>query len=109
MNASPNRRAPFASRNSEIKSSMPSQRLILGTGPEILPAISAASIGLDLKSQADATAVSRALGVLKTIPDLELLLRRAESASRGFALSKDPYFIQQHREASEGIRRLSTI
>jgi PAS domain S-box-containing protein len=82
---------------------MPSQRLILGTGLAILLAISAASIGLDLKSQADATAVSRALGVLKTIPDLELLLRRAESAARGFALSKDPYFIQQHREASEGI------
>ena len=88
---------------------MPSQRLILGTGLAILLAISAASIGLDLKSQSDAAAVSRALGVLKTIPDLELLLRRAESASRGFALSKDPYFIKRtprsQRRDSGGIRR----
>jgi PAS domain S-box-containing protein len=82
---------------------MPSQRLILGIGLAILLAVSAASIGLDLKSQSDAAAVSRALGVLKTIPDLELLIRRAESAARGFALNKDPYFIKQHREASEGI------
>jgi PAS domain S-box-containing protein len=82
---------------------MPSQRFILGVGLAILLAISAASIGLDLKSQNDAAAVSRALGVLKKIPDLELLLRRSESAARGFALSKDPYFIGEHRSASQGV------
>jgi CHASE3 domain sensor protein len=82
---------------------MPSQRFILGVGLAILLAISAASIGLDLKSQNDAAAVSRALGVLKKIPDLELLLRRSESAARGFALSKDPYFIREHRSASQGV------
>src|SRR5260221_5897270 len=82
---------------------MPSQRIILGIGLAILLAISAASIGLDLKSQYDAAAVSRALGVLKKIPDLELLLRRAESAARGFALSKDRYFLGEHRNASEAI------
>ncbi len=82
---------------------MPSQRVIIGIGLAILLAISAASIGLDLKSQTDAAAVSHALGVLKRIPDIELLLRRTESASRGFALNKDPYFVKQQREASEGI------
>ena len=82
---------------------MPSQRIILGMGLAILLAISAASIGLDLKSQNDAEAVGHALGVLKKIPDIELLLRRSESAARGFALSKDPYFIKEHRNASEGV------
>jgi signal transduction histidine kinase/CHASE3 domain sensor protein/ActR/RegA family two-component response regulator len=82
---------------------MPSQRIILGIGLAILLAISAASIGFDLKSQNEAAAVSRTLGVLKKIPDIELLIRRAESAARGFALSKDPYFTTEHRNASEGI------
>ena len=41
--------------------------------------------------------------MLKKIPDIELLLRRAESAARGFALSKDPYFLGEHRKASEGV------
>jgi CHASE3 domain sensor protein len=82
---------------------MPSQRIILGIGLAILLAISAASIGLDLKSQYDVAVVGRALAVLKKLPDIELLLRRTESAARGFALSKDPYFISEHRNASERI------
>src|ERR1700712_1062965 len=82
---------------------MPSQRIILGIGLAILLAISAASIGLDLKSQYDVAVVGRALAVLKKLPDIELLLRRTESAARGFALSKDPYFLDEHRKASEGV------
>jgi len=69
---------------------MPSQRVTIGIGLAILLVISAASIGLDLKSQTDAAAVNQTLGVLKQIPDLELLLRRTESAARGFALNKAP-------------------
>ena len=80
------------------------------SGLAILLAISAASIGLDLKSQNDAAAVSRTLGVLKKIPDIELLIRRAESAARGFALSKDPYFIDGTSQCERGnCRRPSTI
>ena len=54
---------------------MPSQRLILGTGLAILLVISAASIGLDVKSRSDAASVDHTLGVLKKFADMRLLLR----------------------------------
>ena len=76
---------------------MPSQRIILGTGLAILLLIGAASIGLDVKSRLDAAAVSHTLGILQRISGLQLLLRRAESAARGFALSKNPYFLKEHQ------------
>ena len=82
---------------------MPSQRIILGIGLAILLAISAASIGLDVKSRIDAAAVSQTLGILRKFADIRLLLRRSESAARGFALSKDDYYIREYRNASEGI------
>src|ERR1700712_1363666 len=82
---------------------MPSQRIILGIGLAILLAISAASIGLDVKSRIDATAVSQVLGMLRKFADIQLLLRRSESAARGFALSKDDYYVREYRNASEGI------
>jgi len=82
---------------------MPSQRIILGIGLTILLAISAASIGLDVKSRIDAAAVSQTLGILRKFADIRLLLRRSESAARGFALSKDDYYIREYRNASEGI------
>src|SRR5882757_5107966 len=82
---------------------MPSQRIILGIGLAILLAISAASIGLDVKSRIDAVAVSQTLGILRKFADIRLLLRRSESAARGFALSKDDYYIREYRNASEGI------
>src|SRR5437899_3923699 len=79
---------------------MPSQRIILGIGLAILLVIGAASIGLDLKSRADTASVDHALEVLKRISDLRLLLRSAESAARGFAVTGDPDFVREHREAS---------
>jgi signal transduction histidine kinase/CHASE3 domain sensor protein/CheY-like chemotaxis protein len=82
---------------------MPSQRVIIGIGLAILLSISAASIGLDVKSRIDATAVSQTLGILRKFADIQLLLRRSESAARGFALSKDDYYIREYRKASEGI------
>src|SRR6266851_1375234 len=103
MNASPSRVRSAASRKIEIKASMPSQRIILGTGLAILLLIGAASIGLDLKSRSDTASVERALGVLKKLSDMRPLLNRAESAARGFALSGDPAFVREYRESSEAI------
>ncbi|KWV61237.1 two-component system sensor histidine kinase/response regulator [Bradyrhizobium macuxiense] len=82
---------------------MASQRLILGSGLAILLAISAASIGLDVKSHSDVESVERTLGILKQISDMRPLLRGAESAARGFALTGDPSFDAEYREASTAL------
>ncbi|MEP6839305.1 MAG: CHASE3 domain-containing protein, partial [Bradyrhizobium sp.] len=82
---------------------MPSQRVIIGIGLAILLSISAAAIGLDVKSRIDASAVGQTLGILRKFADLQLLLRRSESAARGFALSRDAYYLTEYRNASAGI------
>jgi PAS domain S-box-containing protein len=82
---------------------MPSQRTNLGIGLAILLIISAASIGLDVKSRYDTAAVDHTLAVLKKISDMRLLLRRAESAARGFALADDPAFENDFRASSAAI------
>jgi signal transduction histidine kinase len=82
---------------------MPSQRLILGTGLAILLAISAASIGLDVKSRSDAASVSHTLGVLKKFAEMRLLIRRAESAARGFAFSANPAFVGEFNDTERRI------
>ena len=87
----------------KIKASMLSQRIILGIGLAILLLIGAASIGLDLKSRADTAAVDHALEVLKRISDIRPLLRRAESAARGFALTGNPDFVKEYNESSDAI------
>src|SRR3954454_9874383 len=106
MNASPDQHRPRGSRNdeiNEIKASMPSQRIILGIGLAILLVIGAASIGLDLKSRSDTASVDRALEVLKRISDIRPLLRRAESAARGFALTGNSDFVKEYNESSDAI------
>jgi PAS domain S-box-containing protein len=82
---------------------MPSQRVILGAGLAILLIITAASIGLDLKSRSDAAGVRHMLGVMKKISDLRLLVRRAESSVRGFMLYESPAFREEFRDAHERI------
>jgi CHASE3 domain sensor protein len=62
---------------------IPTQRVILGAGLAILLIITAASIGLDVKSRSDAAWVNHTVQVQKKISDLRVLLRRAESAARG--------------------------
>src|ERR1700716_1627923 len=84
-------------------SSTVSQRLILGIGLALLLAIAAASIGLDVKSRSDAESVDHTLGVLKKISDLELLVRRVESAARGFTLTNDSGFVKEYDNARDGI------
>ena len=77
---------------------MPSQRLILGIGLAILLVITAASIGFDVKSRSDAAWVDHTVSVQKKISDTLLLIRRAESAARGFVLTDDPHFVKEYSE-----------
>ncbi|PIT00450.1 chemotaxis protein CheY [Bradyrhizobium nitroreducens] len=71
---------------------IPTQRVILGAGLAILLIITAASIALDVKSRSDAAWVNHTVQVQKKISDLRVLLRRAESAARGFELYRSPGF-----------------
>jgi signal transduction histidine kinase/CHASE3 domain sensor protein len=80
-----------------------SQRAVLGIGLAILLCISAASIGLDLKSRSDAAWVDHTLVQLHKLSDLRLLIRQAESAARGFALSNDQDFVSEFHAASDRI------
>ncbi|WP_028136691.1 CHASE3 domain-containing protein [Bradyrhizobium japonicum] len=71
---------------------IPTQRVILGAGLAILLIITAASIALDVKSRSDAARVNQTVHVQKKISDLRVLLRRAESAARGYELYRTPGF-----------------
>ncbi|WP_314950577.1 CHASE3 domain-containing protein [Bradyrhizobium cosmicum] len=71
---------------------IPTQRVILGAGLAILLLITAASIGLDVKSRSDAAWVNQTVQVQKKISDLRVLMRRAESAARGYELYRSPGF-----------------
>jgi signal transduction histidine kinase/CHASE3 domain sensor protein/ActR/RegA family two-component response regulator len=78
---------------------MPSQRFLLGFGVSILLMVSAASIGLEVKSRYDTAWVDHALRALQRLSDLRLLMRSAESAARGFALTDDPSLRQDFIDA----------
>ncbi|UWU73244.1 CHASE3 domain-containing protein [Bradyrhizobium huanghuaihaiense] len=71
---------------------IPTQRVILGAGLAILLIITAASIALDVKSRSEAAWVNHTVQVQKKISDLRVLLRRAESAARGYELYRSPGF-----------------
>jgi PAS domain S-box-containing protein len=85
-----------------LSAAMLFQRLTLGIGAVLL-AISAASIGMDVKSRTDADWVNHTLDVLSKIADLRLLVGKAESASRGFALTGDENQARNFREISINI------
>ena len=78
---------------------IPSQRVILGAGLAILLIITAASIGLDVKSRSDAATVNHTVEVLKKISDVHLLVRRAESALRGYEIYRTAGFIDEFQAA----------
>jgi PAS domain S-box-containing protein len=82
---------------------MLSQRTNLGFGLAILLAISAASIGFHVKSRADAAQVVQTVEVLKKIDEMRLLLRRAESAARGYTLASDQRFLSEYQDIQEQI------
>ncbi len=64
----------------------------------ILLLIGATSIAMDVKARDDAAWVTHTLDVLNKITDLRQLVRTAESASRGFALTRDPDFAREFRD-----------
>jgi len=71
---------------------IPTQRVILGAGLAILLIITAASIGLDVKARSDTAWVNHTVQVQKKISDLRVLLRRAESAARGYEIYRSEGF-----------------
>jgi signal transduction histidine kinase/CHASE3 domain sensor protein len=82
---------------------MVSQRAVLGAGLAILLIISAASIGLDVKSRSDAIWVDHTLSVLQKFSDMRFLISRAVSASRGFLLSNNPNYVAELNESRDRI------
>ena len=80
-----------------------SQRAVLGIGLAILLVISAASIGLDVKSRSDAAWVDHTLEVLQKLSDMRLLLSRAESAARAYVLTNDQTFVKEFSETRDQI------
>jgi PAS domain S-box-containing protein len=79
------------------------QRVILGIGLAVLLVISAASISLDVKARSDAAWVAHTLEVMNKISEARLLVRRAESAERGFALNGAANFINEFQEVKDRI------
>jgi signal transduction histidine kinase/CHASE3 domain sensor protein/CheY-like chemotaxis protein len=77
--------------------------MALGMGFAVLALISAASIALDVKSRFDAAWVDHTHGALTKISDIRLLIRRAESAARGFALINDPSLVNEFRDSHDRI------
>jgi PAS domain S-box-containing protein len=74
------------------------QRVILGIGLAVLLVISAASISLDVKARSDTAWVTHTLEVMNKISETRLLMRRAESSARGFALNGATNFINEFQE-----------
>jgi CHASE3 domain sensor protein len=74
---------------------IPTQRVILGAGLAILLLVTAASIGLDVKSRSDAAWVNQTVEVLKKIADLRLSVRSAESAARGYEMYRTAGFMNE--------------
>jgi len=79
------------------------QRFILAIGFAVLAASSAASIALDVKSQADAAWVRHTLEVLNKLTDLRLSFRGAESAARGYLLTGNQDFMNEYRRLLDPI------
>ena len=79
------------------------RRSAIGLGLGTLLAIGAASTALDIKSRHDAGWVDHTLEVLQKTSDLRLLLRQAEGASRGFAVTHAPRFVDEFQTTSNKI------
>ena len=78
---------------------IPTQRVILGAGLAILLIITAASIGLDVKSRSDTAWINHTVQIQKKISDLRVLLRRAESAARGYEIYRSAAFSDDFQAA----------
>lgn len=79
------------------------QRTLLGIGLFALLLICTVSVFLEFKSRSDARWINHSLEVLNKLSDARLLIRRAESAARGFALSNDPRLAAEYHETLDRI------
>lgn len=70
------------------------QPALLAFGFALLIAISGMSIWLVSQARKDAVAVAHTLEVENALSSIQLYLRRAESAQRGFLLTRDPDYLQ---------------
>ncbi|MGJ5208726.1 CHASE3 domain-containing protein [Bradyrhizobium sp. HKCCYLR20261] len=71
------------------------RRVAIGLGLGTLLAIGAASTALDIKARKENAWVEHTMEVLEKASELRVLLRQAEAASRGFALTSDEHFISE--------------
>jgi PAS domain S-box-containing protein len=79
------------------------RRLVLGTGLCILLVISGTSILLEQKWRTNADAFDHTVGTLKNLADLKVLVRNAEGAARGFALTGQDGFAAEFGQARDAI------
>jgi PAS domain S-box-containing protein len=61
--------------------------------------MSAASIGLDVRLRSEVALVNHTLEVSNQLAGMRLLLRRAESAERGYLLTGDRYFLTEYHQS----------
>src|SRR3984957_18250333 len=76
-----------------------SQILLLAAGFLVLVAISASSVILVNQAREDSRWVVHTVEVENEVNALSLLIRRAESAARGYLLTSDPRFLAEHQTA----------
>lgn len=88
-------RAPLLSRLS--------QPALLGLGFAVLIAISAASIWLVNQARSDAAAVAHTLEVENSLAQIQIFVRRAESAQRGFLLTRNASYLQLFEDSSRDL------
>jgi signal transduction histidine kinase len=79
------------------------QILLLTAGFLVLVAISASTVLLVDKARRDSAQVARTIEVENQINALLLEIRRAESAARGYLLTRGPEFLSDHNEAVAAI------
>ncbi len=79
------------------------RRLVLGTGLAVLLVISGTSILLEQKWRTNADAFDHTIGTLKNLADLKVLVRNAEGAARGFALTGQDGFAAEFGQARDAI------
>jgi signal transduction histidine kinase len=79
------------------------QPLLLGLGFAILVAISVMSLGLVSRLQADTAQVTESLRVESRLRQVLLMVRRAESAQRGFLLTNDPSYLDPYNDSIDQV------
>ncbi|MET3353616.1 UNVERIFIED_ORG: signal transduction histidine kinase [Xanthobacter viscosus] len=78
---------------------LPGPTLLLVLGFAVLASISAMSITLVYRAQDDADSVTHTLRVMNAISQLQVMVRRAESAERGFLITGGDGFLRFYEES----------